>query len=92
MRRQQATLERRLFGCGWSYVAVGDCVRGTCRRCRATTSHQFRRQEDAQRLARYLGTGEHSPLERVLAPVLRRAERLLRSFRCSDPERLRRAH
>ena len=46
----------RLLGCSWRFRAEGSTLVAECRRgCLPRGEHRFRREEDARRLAGYLG-------------------------------------
>ena len=67
-----APLLCRTLGCRWRYRSSRSTVHRECvRRCGTAGSESFRRPEDAQRLARYLGTQEPSMAERFLRPLAR---------------------
>ena len=67
-----APLLCRTLGCRWRYRSSHSHVHRECvRRCGATQSEAFRRPEDAERLARYLGTEEPTTTERLLSPLAR---------------------
>jgi hypothetical protein len=67
----------RFLDCDWRFTASGRQLVGECRRgCGRRASHEFRDEQDAARLAGYLGRGGETTVERLLRPALQLLDRL----------------